>query len=543
MKRFKRISAIVAVSFLGFAIGAAFTYGSPLAALVGLLIGWGLSFFWPVINPNKFRREIKNQAAQIAKLEAENKDQKEKLDKKMTILQMKPEELDNLIKSKEKELNNLIKEKQSELNKITNNFNIQNEKLKQTKEKIDNLDQQAADLSNELEIERNIQQLNAKVNDLNNDLDKKQKELDEVKDEIISYDEQVSIEEYGLYTPHYSFENSIEYKDKLSEIREKQKEAIKNGSAGVIISSMLMDGSASKGHRVQLKNIKQLIRTFNVECEAAINKATYTNMPRIEKRINRSFDQLNKLNTGNSVELSQNYLNLKLDELHLAFEYEQKKEEEKEKLREEREKEREEKKVQAELAKQRKAVEKERTKQAKHFEQAQALLKEKMENVNEDDEKYKSLQEEVAKLKSKLSELDKKSESLDYRENHATAGYVYIISNIGSFGQNVFKIGVTRRLEPLDRIRELSSASVPFKFDVHALIFSEDAYKLEANLHNYFDKQRVNKVNNRKEFFNITIEQIHDALDKYDNRTFEFREIPEAEEYRKSLEIAEKISA
>ena len=103
---------------------------------MGLLIGWGLSFFWPVINPNKFRREIKNQAAQIAKLEAENKDQKEKLDKKMTILQMKPEELDNLIKSKEKELNNLIKEKQSELNKITNNFNIQNEKLKQTKEKI-----------------------------------------------------------------------------------------------------------------------------------------------------------------------------------------------------------------------------------------------------------------------------------------------------------------------------------------------------------------------------------------------------------------------
>ena len=429
--------------------------------------------------------------------------------------------------------------------------------MKQTKEKIDNLDQQAADLSNELEIERNIQQLNAKVNDLNNDLDKKQKELDEVKDEIISYDEQVSIEEYGLYTPHYSFENSIEYKDKLSEIREKQKESIKNGSAGVIISSMLMDGSASKGHRVQLKNIKQLIRTFNVECEAAINKATYTNMPRIEKRINRSFDQLNKLNTGNSVELSQNYLNLKLDELHLAFEYEQKKEEEKEKLREEREKEREEKKVQAELAKQRKAARakgikpvirihvphKERAKQAKHFEQAQALLKEKMENVNEDDEKYKSLQEEVAKLKSKLSELDKKSESLDYRENHATAGYVYIISNIGSFGQNVFKIGVTRRLEPLDRIRELSSASVPFKFDVHALIFSEDAYKLEANLHNYFDKQRVNKVNNRKEFFNITIEQVHDALDKYYNRTFEFREVPEAEEYRKSLEIAEKISA
>ena len=543
MKKIKRISIIVAFSFLGFVIGASLTNGSPFPAIIGLLIGWGLSFFWPVINPKKFRKEIKNQAEQISKLEAENKVQKEKLDKKMTILQMKPEELDNLIKNKEEKLNNLIQEKQNELNKITNNFNVQNKKLKQAKEKADNLNKQATELSKELEIERNIQQLNARVNSLNNDLDEKQKELNEVKDEIISYDEQISIEEYGLYTPHYSFENSIEYKNKLAETRKYQKEAIKNGSAGVIISSMRMDGSASKGHRVQLKNIKQLIRTFNVECEAAINKATYTNMPRIEKRIKRSFEQLNKLNTGNGVELTQNYLQLKLDELHLAFEYAQQKEEEKEKLREEREKEREEKKVQAELAKQRKAVEKERAKQAKHFEQAQALLKEKMENVNEDDEKYKSLQEEVAKLKSKLSELDKKSESLDYRENHATAGYVYIISNIGSFGQNVFKIGVTRRLEPLDRIRELSSASVPFKFDVHALIFSEDAYKLEANLHNYFDKQRVNKVNNRKEFFNITIEQVHDALDKYYNRTFEFREVPEAEEYRKSLEIAEKISA
>ncbi|MCC4412433.1 DUF4041 domain-containing protein [Limosilactobacillus reuteri] len=532
MKRFKRISAIIAISFLGFVIGASLTNGSPFPAIIGLLIGWGLSFFWPVINPKKFREEIKNQAEQISKLEAENKAQKEKLDKKMTILQMKPEEL-----------NNLIKEKQSALNKITNNFNAQNKKLEQAKEKIDNLNKQATKLSEELEIERNIQRLNVKVNELNDNLDEKQKELNEVKDEIISYDEQISIEEYGLYTPHYSFENSIEYKNKLAETRKYQKEEIKNGSAAIIFDAISWNGSSSAGHKIQLKNIKQLIRTFNIECEAAINKATYTNMPRIEKRIKRSFEQLNKLNTGNGVELTQNYLQLKLDELHLAFEYAQQKEEEKEKLREEREKEREEKKVQAELAKQRKAVEKERAKQAKHFEQAQALLKEKMENVNENDEKYKSLQEEVAKLKSKLSELDKKSESLDYRENHATAGYVYIISNIGSFGQNVFKIGVTRRLEPLDRIRELSSASVPFKFDVHALIFSEDAYKLEANLHNYFDKQRVNKVNNRKEFFSITIEQIHDALDKYYNRTFEFREVPEAEEYRKSLEIAEKISA
>lgn len=96
MKKIKRISIIVAFSFLGFVIGASLTNGSPFPAIIGLLIGWGLSFFWPVINPKKFRKEIKNQAEQISKLEAENKVQKEKLDKKMTILQMKPEELDNL---------------------------------------------------------------------------------------------------------------------------------------------------------------------------------------------------------------------------------------------------------------------------------------------------------------------------------------------------------------------------------------------------------------------------------------------------------------
>ena len=226
--------------------------------------------------------------------------------------------------------------------------------------------------------------------------------------------------------------------------------------------------------------------------------------------------------------------------MHLSFEYAQKKEEEKEILREEREKEKEERKVQAEIAKQRKAVEQERKKQAEHYKQAEALLKEKMQNVDENDEKFKSLQAEVAKLKEQLAELDKKETSLDYRENHSTAGYVYIISNIGAFGKNVFKIGVTRRLDPLARIKELSSASVPFKFDVHALIFSDDAYKLESNLHNYFDKYRVNKVNNRKEFFGITIHQVKDALDKYYNRTFDFHEIPEAEEYRKSLELMEQ---
>lgn len=529
MKRVKRILIIILTSFLGFIIGAAVSNGNLTVALIGLILGWILSIFWPIISPKGFRKKIKNQKAENAELKKkidflqkesselkeniksfklQNEQQQEKLNQRLSVQQMKPEELTNL-----------IKEKEEELQKLTS-------KQKNIQQEIDRLEQD--------------QEQKRKKGE--SDAFELKKKIDQLKGQVASYDDQINMESYGLYTPHYSFENSLAYKEKLKEIRQLQKNLIKNNKAGIIFTPMTLDGSSSRGRSMQRKNIKQLVRSFNVECEAAINKATYSNMPRIKKRIQRSFDQLNKLNTPNGVELSDNYLQLKLDELYLAFEYDAKREEEKEKLREEREKERENKKAQAEIARKRKAIEKERTKQAKHFEQAQSLLKEKMASIDKNDQKYKSLQEEVNRLKAQLKDLDKQSASLDYRENHSTAGYVYIISNIGSFGKNIFKIGVTRRLEPLDRIRELSSASVPFKFDVHALIFSDDAYKLETNLHKYFDKQRVNKVNERKEFFDITIDQIKDALSKYYNRTFDFHEVPEAEEYRKSLEIAKTLN-
>lgn len=544
MKKIKRIVLITLISILGFFIGTIATKGNVLGAFIGLFLGWAISFFWPsiiskgsyqkrqkLISENKELKDKYIKAINHTKdLEAENQKQKQQLNQHLSVQQMKPIELDNLIKQKEEELDRLQQKQKTAQGKI--------KELEQEQEnKQDEVDQ----LTTKLKLSNNIASLDSTLNNLKTSINEKHEEIQGLKDQIDSYNDQINLESYGLYTPHYSFENSLLYKEKLEEIRRHQKSMIRNNEAGTIFRQMLLDNSESKGRSMQRKNIKQLVRSFNVECEAAINKATISNMSRIEKRIQRSFEQLNKLNTPNGVELSVDYLNLKLEELHLAFEYDTKKEEEKEKLREEREKEREEKKAQAEIARKRKAVEKERAKQAQHFEQAQALLKEKMASVDKNDEKYKSLQAEVQKLKAQLADLDKQSESLDYRENHATAGYVYIISNIGSFGKNVFKIGVTRRLEPLDRIRELSSASVPFKFDVHALIFSEDAYKLETNLHNYFDKQRVNKVNNRKEFFNITIEQIKDALNKYYNRTFEFHEIPEAEEYRKSLEIAKAL--
>ncbi|KRM19494.1 chromosome segregation ATPase [Ligilactobacillus hayakitensis DSM 18933 = JCM 14209] len=549
----------------------------PFFSAIFMIIGILVAIYWNAISPKQF--QLKRSSKDLEKKENEIK-------QLLTLQQMKPLELEQLILTKKAEL----EEEQNKIDSVKEDIKLASEKeWKKYNTKIDEKKKELASIKEEVriakekEIEKYNLQLSSKqvelnqyekimaevqktidskksmLNEIESDLSKYgektslkesiekdkleifelQGKIEELKNQIISYDDQVNIESFGLYNPHYSFTSSVEYKQKLDDVRQLQKSLIKDGTAGVITEKLLFNNSLAEGQKVQNQNIKQLIRTFNIECEAAINKVTLSNMERIETRINRSFETLNKLNEGNLIKLSPTYLRLKIDELHLAFEYEQKKAEEKEILREQREKEKEERKAQAEIARQRKAVEKERKKQAEHFKQAEALLKEKMENLTDNnDEKYKSLQAEVAKLKAQLAELDEKEASLDYRENHSTAGYVYIISNIGAFGKNVFKIGVTRRLEPLARIKELSSASVPFSFDVHALIFSDDAYKLETDLHNYFDKYRVNKVNNRKEFFGITIDQVKEALNKYYNQTFEFTEIPEAEEYRKSLEIS-----
>ena len=121
-------------------------------------------------------------------------------------------------------------------------------------------------------------------------------------------------------------------------------------------------------------------------------------------------------------------------------------------------------------------------------------------------------------------------------------GHVYVISNIGSFGENVYKIGMTRRLEPEDRVKELGDASVPFSFDIHAMIFSEDAPKLEAALHNQFEQHKVNMVNPRKEFFNVTLDEIKNVV-KSNHIDATFIDIPEAEEYRETKAILKKLQS
>ena len=479
----------------------------------------------------KFKLELENLKQTQKALEKEkiqlkqdNSKLQKEADLKLSVKQMQPLELDKEITKKTKELDKLKAESTKELIDL---------RARKTKELNDILNTKQEDIEKlNADIDKKIQKVTEQNKQISN-LDKKIKDLNS---QLVNVSDEIMYEDYGLYKPRYDFANSSAYKGKLSEVRSNQKEMIKNGDAGTIFNPMTLDGSEAKGRSMQKKNIKQLVRSFNGECEAAINKVTKSNIEMIEKRITRSFEQLNKLNESNGVRLTANYLDSKLDEAHIALEYALKKEQEKELLREQRQREKEERQAQREYAQERAKYEKDET----HFQQAKDLLQNKINNSKSDVE-IESLKRKLADLQDKISDIQAKKVKLSDRAENPTAGYVYIISNIGSFGQTVYKIGVTRRLDPMDRINELSSASVPFKFDVHALIFTDDAYKLETELHEYFDKERVNKVNKRKEFFRLNIDEIKQILSKHKELTFDFHEIPDAPEYRDTLLIEKKM--
>jgi hypothetical protein len=208
---------------------------------------------------------------------------------------------------------------------------------------------------------------------------------------------------------------------------------------------------------------------------------------------------------------------LRLEELELTADFLMKKKEEREAAREERARLREERLVAAELAAERERLDKERA----HIEKALKALHEAGE-ANED-------------LERRLREIDVAIAHNDYRAANIRAGYVYVISNRGAFGEGVVKIGLTRRLEPLDRVRELSGASVPFRFDIHALFFSEDAVELEADLHRHFADRRLNHANSRKEFFFASPSEVGEVLASRVGNLLEFNEHAESTEYLQSL--------
>jgi hypothetical protein len=466
--------------------------------------------------------------------------QKEKeLDKKLVEKREELANIDNKLdemeKEKEKEINTELKEKQNQLDNI--DATLEEMKTEQQKEINILLEDKRNELKNiDYTLEKMEQdkqkEINIKLHEKQNQLSAIDNELKKKKEAIGFLEDEAEWQEISLYEPKYKFSTAVAYKEKLDEIRKRQKELVKNKTAGICWNEITFDGSIQKGRAMTNANIKQMLKNFNSECNITISKVKLSNRDNSIKKIKKEFETLNNLNERNFIKITPEYLNLKLQELDIAIEYELKKQEEKDKLRDEREREREERKIQKQLDDQLKKVTAQKRKLEIEMEATNNLLQKSESN------------EEIELLKNKLKELElaveksnKDEEDIKDKRKRTGAGYVYILSNIGSFGENIYKIGVTRRDDPMGRVTELSDASVPFRFDNHVFIFSDEAFELEKELHNRFDHRRVNKVNMRKEFFNITLDDVKKIVEENKELVRSFIEKPEAQEYYDTLKL------
>lgn len=352
-------------------------------------------------------------------------------------------------------------------------------------------------------------------------------DLEHIRDELQKVEGSLEDISFGLYTPHYRFDTPEQFKREMDRVNERQKEMVRTGKAASFAQSWTVNNNKKEGERMQKQYCKLLLRAFNGECDASIAKVAWNNAKKMEERISRAFDAINQLGEVMTVSISYAYKDLKLAELRLEHELAERKREIAEEQRRIRDQMRDEQKALQEAERAQAEAEAEEARFHKALEKAKAEL------AKARGEEHERLSEKILKLQGELAEARAKSVRAKSLAEMTKAGYVYIISNIGSFGENVFKIGMTRRLEPMDRVRELGAASVPFPFDVHAMVYSEDAPALEAAFHQRFRDRSLNLVNLRKEFFHIDITELEwFAAER--GLSMVFTKVAEAREFRES---------
>ncbi|WP_321284431.1 DUF4041 domain-containing protein [uncultured Vibrio sp.] len=395
----------------------------------------------------------------------------------------------------------------------------------------------------ESEIERKEEALKTKpveqiVQDLQQSLQAVEKKITDGKTVYIQLEEalkknagQLKYIDVGLLPPTFKFDDRELLKSEIQVCLEQQFQVIKRGGATTAYSNWDWLGSKSKG--TQMVNAYQslLLKAFNAEFDVIRKQMRHSSYETALNKLYRLEEQLGKLGETANVAISNDYFNQKVQELsiwHSELKY-------KEELKQKK------KKQQALLRE-----------QAKQLGGDTEDLEDDIYYRKSDLRKAQKLAQQLhgakaADMDMKISRLRKEIEQLESKFERATAqaqitkaGYIYVISNIGSFGERVVKIGMTRRLEPMDRVNELGDASVPFKFDVHTLTFVEDAPKIEKILHRKFNNKRVNRANHRKEFFRATPQEVADVMKELDIECDWYFDV-EAKEFRESLLIREAL--
>lgn len=380
-----------------------------------------------------------------------------------------------------------------------------------------------------VDIQNETQRKKEQLNTVNQELQVNRLELENISKQLVLLHGDLDVLEAGFYDNKYNFYTTYVFKIKIEEIRKEQKQMIKDKKAIVCSAEWTVGGSKAEGKKMTDRIIKLGLSAFNVQCDNEILNVSYNNVNKSEEKIEKIKENINKLLEPNHCSITSGFFQLKLQELFLVYEYQEKLQNEKEEQRLIREQMKEEEKALREAEKAQEEAEKEEKIYQKALDKAkEALSKQKEENKAE-------YLEKISELEHKLKEAQYLKERAKSQAELTKQGHVYVISNIGSFGENVYKIGMTRRLDPMDRVKELGDASVPFSFDVHAMIFCENAPLLERQLHLHFNNKRLNQINERKEFFKVSLEEIEEACKSFYKNEFKLTKVAEAKDYYMTL--------
>jgi len=347
------------------------------------------------------------------------------------------------------------------------------------------------------------------------------REREQIRGEIVETRNVMLLQEVGLYQYAHPLDNSAAYKEALVALEREIQSCIKAGSAVQGATTWAINGSEKEGSKMVSDFCKLMLRAYNTEADNLVRTLKPHGLAAATERLQKMRLSISKLGARMKLQVMEAYHQLRTKELELTADYLAKLAEEKEREREERLRLKEEEAARREYEREQARLEKEKA----HYAAALQALRDRGDI------------EAVAETEQKLNEVQRAIDGVIERAANARAGYVYVISNIGSFGEEVVKIGMTRRLDPMDRVRELGDASVPFRFDVHVIIFSDDAVGLETALHQRFADRRVNFVNLHREFFYTTPYAVKEALMELQGNLLSFAEAPEALEWHQSLTV------
>jgi DNA repair exonuclease SbcCD ATPase subunit len=362
-------------------------------------------------------------------------------------------------------------------------------------------------LSSREERER---QLHSNIADLERQQEFLTTQISNLQQESRELDAKVYLQAIDYYEPKFDFIKSSEYVIHLKNIKLDQEKMRKDGKAFISNVKLTLDGNQRKGEQM-IKSLLNLIKeAFETQCDYAIREVKYNNVSILEKRITNTFKKLNKLSEVTHCEISQEYLNLKVKELYLKYELEEKQQEEKQKEREIREQMKQEEKERLNFEKARREAEEAEEIEKQYEEDIEKVRREMEQAVGTQLDDYnrqiKYLQEQLSKAQA-----DKEKAISDF--TRLKSGYIYVISNIGSLGRDIYRIFMTKSSKPDVYVRTMNP-SVPFPFDVHFKLFSEDASETVQYLHQQFNDKRVNIVNEKREFFKVRLDEIEQVVQK-----------------------------